>query len=59
MLTLFTAQLCRVHRLAQHLDGHGASLLQSAVFLIILLQQTLGTGIVGASTGGLPAAVVS
>lgn len=58
-LTLLGAQLCRVHGLAQHLDGHGARLLEGAVLLVILLQQALGARIVGARTGGLPAAVVA
>lgn len=58
-LTLLTAQLCRIHRLAQDLDSHGASLLQSRVLLVVLFQQTLCAGIVGANTGGLPASVVS
>lgn len=58
-LTLLTAQLRRVHGLAQNLDSHSTSLLQSGVFLVVLLEQALGAGIVGTNAGCLPPAVVS
>lgn len=58
-LTLLTAQLGRIHSLAQHLDRHGTRLRQGTVLLIILLQQTLSTGIVGSRAGSFPAAIVA
>lgn len=57
--TLLAAQLGRVHGLAEHLDGQTTSLLQIALLLVILLEQALGAGVVGADAGGLPAAVVA
>lgn len=59
MLTLLTAQLGGIHRLAQNLDSHGTGLFQGAILLVILLQQALGAGIVCSGAGGLPAAVVA
>lgn len=59
LLTLLTAELRRVHRLAQNLDSHGTSLLQSGILLVILFEQALGAGIVGTNAGRLPPAVVS
>lgn len=58
-LTLLTAQLRRIHCLAQDLDSHGTGLLQSRILLVVLLEQALCAGIVGADAGGLPASVVS
>lgn len=57
--TLLTAEVCRIHGLAQDLDGQTASLSQRALVVVVLLEQTLGTGVVGADAGGLPAAVVA
>lgn len=57
--TLLAAQLGRVHGLAEHLDGQAAGLLQVALLLVVLLEQALGAGVVGADAGGLPAAVVA
>lgn len=57
--TLLTAQLGGIHSLAKHLDGHPTCLLQTAVLLVVLLEQALGTRIVGADTGGLPTAIVA
>lgn len=57
--TLLAAQLCRIHSLAKHLDSQTASLLQVALFVVILLQQTLGACVVCTDTGGLPATVVA
>ena len=50
-LTFLTAELCGVHRLTEHLDGHAAGFLQGAVLLIVLLQETLRAGIVGGDIG--------
>lgn len=58
-LTLLAAQLCRVHRLAQDLDRHVACLIETAILLVILLQQALCACIVGTSAGRLPSTVVS
>lgn len=58
-LTILAAQLGRVHRLAQHLDGHGARLLEGAVLLVVLLKQALGARVVGPRARCLPAAVVA
>lgn len=57
--TLLTTQLGRVHRLAEHLDRNPARLVQSTVLLVVLLQQTRRTRVVGTDTRGLPAAVVA
>lgn len=57
-LTLLTAQLGRIHRLAQHLDGHGAGLLQSGILLVVLLEQTLCAGVVRTNACRLPPAVI-
>lgn len=57
-LTLLTAQLCGIHRLAQDLDGHGAGLLQCLILLVVLLKQTLCASIVGSNACGLPTTVI-
>lgn len=57
--TLLTAELRRIHSLAQHLHCQGACFLQIAVLLVILLQQTLGTGIVCSHARSLPSAIVT
>ena len=58
-LNLLAAQLRRVHRLAQHLHRQPTRLLQVALLLVVLLEQRLGAGVVGADAGRLPAAVVA
>ena len=57
--TLLAAEVCGVHSLAQDLDSQTAGLSQRALISVILLEQTLSTGIVGTDTGSLPAAVVA
>jgi len=57
--TLFTAELGRVHSLAEHLDSKGASLLERAIFLVILLQQALSASVVRSGACRLPTTVVS
>jgi hypothetical protein len=58
-LDLLRRKLCRIHRLAQHLDRQLARLLEVAVFVVVLLQQTLRRSVVGAHACRLPATVVS
>lgn len=58
-LTLLAAQLCGVHSLAQHLDSHSTRLLQIAVLLVILLEETLRTCVVCANARRFPASVIS
>lgn len=58
-LTLLTAELRRIHSLAQDLHRHGAGLLQSLVLLVVLLEETLRAGIVRTDTCCLPSAVIS
>lgn len=58
-LTLLTAQLCGVHSLAQHLNRHSTSLLEIAVLLVILLEETLRTRVVCANARRFPASVIS
>jgi hypothetical protein len=50
--TLLTAEVCRIHSLAQDLDSQTAGLSQRALIGVVLLEQTL-------SAGGLPTAVVA
>jgi hypothetical protein len=57
--TLLTAEVCRIHSLAQDLDSQTAGLSQRALIGVVLLEQTLSAGIVGTNTGGLPTAVVA
>lgn len=58
-LTLLTAQLCGVHSLAQHLDSHSTGLLQIAILLVILLEETLRTCVVCSNARRFPASVIS
>ena len=57
--TFLATQLCRIHGLAQNLDRHSASLLQITIFLVILLQQTLRTGVICTNTRSLPSAIIA
>ena len=58
-LDLLRRKLCGIHRLAQHLDRQLARLLQVAVLVVVLFQQTLRRSVVGAHACSLPAAVVA
>lgn len=58
-LTLLTAQLCGIHSLAQYLDGHSTSLLQIAVLLVILLEETLRACVVCANARRFPASIIT
>ena len=58
-LNLLTRQLGAIHRLTQHLDRQLTRLLQTALLVVVLLQQTLRAGVVRADARGFPAAVVS
>ena len=57
--TLLATQLCRIHRLAQHLHRQPTRFLQATLLLVVLLQQGLRTRIVRANAGRLPAAIVA
>jgi hypothetical protein len=57
--TLLAAEVCRIHSLAQDLDGQTAGFSQRALIGVILLEQTLSAGVVGTNTGGLPTTVVA
>lgn len=58
-LTLLAAKLRGVHRLTEHLDREATCLLQIAILLVVLLEETLRGSIVCSDTGRLPAAVVA
>jgi hypothetical protein len=58
-LTLFTAQLGRVHSFAQDFHGQSTGFLQVTFLFVVLFQQRLCTGIVGADAGGFPATIVT
>ena len=57
-LTLLAIQLCRVHRLAQHLDRQPTRLLEIAILLVVLLQQTLRRRVIRPYACRPPSAVV-
>lgn len=58
--TLVRAQWCGIHSLAEDLDGKVLSLLEGETVLLVLLSQdTLGTGRVGANACCLPSCIVA
>jgi hypothetical protein len=57
--TFLTAEGGAVHGFTEDFDGECAGLLQRHVILVILFQETLRRGIIGADGRGFPASVIA
>lgn len=58
-LTFFAVEGGAIHGLAEDLDGKGLGLFQGHVFFVVLLEDALCGGVVGANAGCLPAAIIA